>query len=287
MASTSSWRISIASFAPHQQTYLCKDIPIFDRRVSTPILVYLLLMCYLLTPYVVIWLQNMSMSLNLRDKRVWKAFSMQFAVMVGFSLYTLLLYRLPTLWNGKTIFPTSSTNENPPDSLAIDVWFALALPAVCDAVATVATFNRSVIDHWHYFIGIRMTAFAAIVSVLVAMSGSESGTTPYAIQYPAASLLAACSLYLLIGAGLDTFHRPPPTISANTRFWTLQEYTISLSRTPGTWWSAILSTCVTGGLGTVLTMLVPRTWSTLIPIITTGFEVSHSTHDISGRLRLT
>jgi len=229
--------------------------------------------------------------LNLEDKRVWTALSMQFAVLVSFGLYTLFLYHLPTLWDGKTTRPTSPTGANPrqypTDPLAIDVWFALALPAVCDAVATVATFNRSVIDHWHYFISVRMTAFAAIVSVLVAMSVSGQGTTPYALQYPAAALLAACGLYFFVGACLDTFHRPPPTISANTRFWTLREYTISLSRTPGTWRSAILSTCVTGGLGTVLTVLVPRSWSALIPIITTGFEVSKFTRDFSWRRKLT
>jgi hypothetical protein len=230
------------------------------------------------------------MFINLGDKRMLTAFSMQFTVLVSFCLYTLFLYRLPTLWDGKTIYPTSPTGENPrqypTDPLAIDVWFGLALPAVCDAVATVATFNRSIIDHWHYFISVRMTAFAAIVSVLVAMSRSDGGTTAYTLQYPAASMLAACGLYLLVGASLDTFHRPPPTISANTRFWTIREYTTALSRTPGTWKSAILSTCVTGGLGTVLTVLVPRGWSALIPIITTGFEVSHSTHGFSWRLGL-
>jgi hypothetical protein len=227
----------------------------------------------------------MSKFLNFEDKRVWAAFSVQFTVLVSFTLYTLFLYRLPTLWDGKSTCPIPPAGEDPrqypTDPLAIDVWFALALPAVCDAVCTVATFNRSIIDHWHYFISVRMTAFAAIVSVLVAMSGNNGVTTPYTLQYPAASLLAACGLYLLVGAGLDTFHRPPPTISANTRFWTLREYTTSLSRTPGTWRSAILSTCVTGGLGTVLTVLVPRSWSTLIPIITTGFEVSHFFHDFS------
>lgn len=243
---------------------------------------------------------------------------MQTIVLSVFVLYTLILYRLPTIWD-KTVPDTTafeellshdleprnltvvqSLGQPPPDDskspsrgvLATDAWFALALPATYDAVTIVATFNRSIIDHWHYFISVRMMAFAALVSLLVALSGSDSS---YVTRYPLVSLLAACGIYLIIGRGLNAFHRPPPTTSGNTRFWTIREYTTALGRHPGPWRAAVFSTCVTAGLGTVLTGLIPRNWSPLIPVLTTGFEVSYLpltqtfsqdslTHCILGRI---
>ncbi len=74
----------------------------------------------------------------------------------------------------------------------------LALPAALDAIATVGTFNRSIIDNWHYFISVRMMALASIISFLVLLSSNEVAV-PYMLRYPAVVLFSALAMYILLG----------------------------------------------------------------------------------------
>ena len=65
--------------------------------------------------------------------------------------------------------PTAEDNANTPGAfhpkiarsssfgsfslLAVDTWFTSGLSAAVDAIAIVSTFNLSIIDNWHYFVG--------------------------------------------------------------------------------------------------------------------------------------
>lgn len=155
--------------------------------------------------------------------------------------------------------------------IAVDVWFALAFMPALDAITVVGSCNRPIIDHWHYFVSVRMMALASLASFIILLSGNPAA---YVSQYPGMVCIFTLITYSLIGLCLDQFRAPPPKRSTNLRNWSLSEYANALSRSRGTWRAAMASTAVTCGLGTVLTALIPADWSTIIPVVTTGFEVA-------------
>lgn len=251
------------------------------------------------------------LTLNFKIKQVRHFWFFQVCIFFTFIFYTTFLFYLPNVWNNTSrsssnsgSFPsTSITSDAVDDSsvfatiinegvvsrttslAALDVWFALGLSTALDAITTVVTFNRPVIDNWHYFISVRMMSLASLISFAVFLSGSETACH-YASKYPIVALFTPCATYMLVGVALNAFHRPPSTRSSDLRYWSLKEYTAALARHPGPWRSALVSTAMTGGLGTVLTVLVPRNWSTIIPVITTGFEVSNLPHSRSFSVKL-
>lgn len=218
---------------------------------------------------------------NLGDARIRTFWMIQIAISLAFILYSVFLYHLPTIqWNGQVEaaeHPEASqdglqTMHSSSKTLATDVWFALVWTTALDAATTVATFNRPIIDNWHYFVSVRMMALGSMLSFMVFLCGRRRFTCDWRL-FSIAALCAVGAIHKLIGFVLNATHRSPPTTHVNARFWTIREYTIALSRFPGPWKGALSATIITGGLGTILTMLVPSTMSSMIPIMTTAFEV--------------
>ncbi|CAI7631604.1 unnamed protein product [Penicillium pancosmium] len=116
-----------------------------------------------------------------------------------------------------------------------------------------------------------MMAMASLVSFIILLFSNPT-TKPFVSQHPGIVFISAFATYGFIGLCLDRSRAPPPKRTANLRNWSLSEYANALSRSNGTWKAAITSTAVTCGLGTVLTVVIPADWSTIIPVITTGFE---------------
>ncbi|KAL2800671.1 hypothetical protein BJX66DRAFT_332228 [Aspergillus keveii] len=231
--------------------------------------------------------------LRLNDGKTRIFWGMQATIVVVFLTYTAVLFNLPMLWGNKALplsreqwtitSPRSATSTTPDYNstkerypnvarpIAVDVWFALAFLPALDAITVVGSCNRPIIDHWHYFASVRMMTLASLASFIVLLSGNPY-TAAYIHHYPGIVCILALTTYALIGFCLDWFHAPPPRKATNLRRWSLQEYATALSRSSGTWSAAITSTAVTCGLGTLLTALIPADWSTIIPVITTGFE---------------
>lgn len=232
---------------------------------------------------------------RLNDTKTRKFWGMLATIAIIFLIYTAVLFNLPMLWKYRALSPlreqsaiNNLTSATIPTldyralkqryfdftrPIAVDVWFALAFMPALDAITVVGSCNRPIIDHWHYFVSVRMMALASLASFTILLSGNS---TSYVSQYSGMVCIFAFITYGLIGLCLDQFRAPPPKRSTNLRNWSLSEYANALSRSRGTWRAAMASTSVTCGLGTVLTALIPSDWSTIIPVITTGFEVAFS-----------
>ena len=73
-----------------------------------------------------------------------------------------------------------------------DVWFALALMAAIDAFVIAINFNRSLIHQSHYFINVRMTLLAFIISAAVEMVHINEPETLRPAQYPITVICFCC-----------------------------------------------------------------------------------------------
>ncbi|GES58553.1 retinol dehydrogenase protein [Aspergillus terreus] len=106
---------------------------------------------------------------------------------------------------------------------SIDVWFALELMVAIDAFAIATTFNRTLINKWHYFASLRMMALSSIISFASYLRGVGDRTTVSISRHPVA-VLGACGVHVLFGRALNHLPKPPPNTDANSYMSSLQTY---------------------------------------------------------------
>lgn len=202
---------------------------------------------------------------------------------IVFFFWLALLSRLPTVWPDPDTdyqptasgFPVSLRNPHQltgnPRLDGHDIFFALAFMAVIDAFSVFANFNRALINHFHYSISLRMMFLAFIISNSPLISGN--GMSWYNSQSKVVIIIICIALYATYGAILDKVRKPPPLNSLSFGPGTLHKYTEAFRLLDMPWRRALLLAVMTGGVGAILTMLMPPAYSTLIPVIHGGYEV--------------
>lgn len=217
------------------------------------------------------------LSFDPSDARVQKFIMMQLLVVLAFSIYTTLLFHLSTL-NVWTI-PQAAIVFGNHQPLIIsnkikvsDIWFALFTITSIDAFWVAATFNRALIKNWHYFVSLRMMAIASLVSFLLYLYETENTAVDIS-QYPMITLIIFCGIYLLFGSVLQQLHKPPPATALNAHFGSIQSYSNKICQSTSGWKSAIQAASVIGILPILLTVVIPQTWATIIPLVAISFEV--------------
>ncbi|KAF9891159.1 hypothetical protein FE257_005095 [Aspergillus nanangensis] len=234
---------------------------------------------------------------GLKDARARRFWLMQLGVVLSFSFWATFLFHLPTmLWSCSSIAPPMAVSGHVPHAnqtlavsfpdgtdtvdkdhqamtalLASDIWFALGLMTSVDAFAIVSSFNRALIDDWHYFVALRMMTLGSIISFAVFLTGYKTAES-LMWRHPVVVVVVGGTVQILTGTVLDKFHKPPPTSKVNNHPDSLQQYSEVLCNTMGSWKEAILATMVTGGTAIGLTAIVPPQWSTLVPVVAIGFE---------------
>ncbi|PYH85383.1 hypothetical protein BO82DRAFT_429389 [Aspergillus uvarum CBS 121591] len=191
------------------------------------------------------------------------------AIPVGFrpsaAKFTLKSYLSPS--SNATILHHSDREGRvhpvrPAQQAAIDLWFGLCFPVVVDAFAVVLTFNRALIRKFHNAVSQRLVFLASMILWAVWSWNAEPGA--FAARHPVLSLAGGFLLYGLLGSILDTLetHTTPPA-----RWATFAEYSKTLGRTETSWAHAATLAAVVGGLGLLLTWLIPAPWSAGLPVI--------------------
>lgn len=166
---------------------------------------------------------------------------------------------------------------------ASDVWFGLGSIAAVNAFWIVATFNRSLIKNWHYFISLRMMAVASLSSFLFYFLKRELSAV-YSYRYLLGAIFVGCVASYCFGYILDLLHKPPSPTTLNARFASIQAYSDKICRSTTGWKAAILATLTIGAFSAALIIIIPPQWATAIPLAAIGFEVSKSSQPNSSRL---
>lgn len=211
-----------------------------------------------------------------KDPRVRMFVVAQLLVIFFFILSTSFLLYLAefNIWR-KTQLPGASGQHVSLSftTRASDIWFALGSITTIDAFWIAATFNRTLMKNWHYFISLRMMALASLISVVFYLR--ENGSTEGCIsRYPAVSLLMPCTLYFVFCFALPRLHRPPPVTAINAHFGSIHIYSKRISQSSIRWKTAIWVASVIGIFPVLLTLVIPQNWTTIIPLLAIGFEVS-------------
>jgi hypothetical protein len=245
------------------------------------------------------------MSFDIKDRKTHKFILVQLFVILSFTFYTATLLYLPkvkerlilsrpiiatttppasiTQLNNTSVFPATVTSEETKDHahsaalLCGDVWLALSLMAGTDAFWVVATFNHTLMKNWHYFISLRMMALASIISFCLYIPSNWRKSTTRFQDYSFALSLSFLS-YFIFNYALSRLHRRPPTTTTNAHFGSIQQYSDKMSRFSFGWSRALHVSAIICSFPTVLTMVMPSGWVTIIPLLTIPFEVRPSTY---------
>lgn len=153
----------------------------------------------------------------------------------------------------------------------VDIWFALALMAAIDAFAIVLNFNRSLIHQFHYFVSLRMTSLAFIISTgLLLLYGDEENR---AAQHPAVVALFCCAAYMASILIFQQLHKLIPARGISATTGSLQKFTDQMSLFDLPWKRTLPFAAINGAVGLALTTLVPAKWSMLNPVLHITWEV--------------
>lgn len=226
---------------------------------------------------------------DIADSSILKFWLLLLGGVVVFFAWLALFSRCAKVWeprtNSKNAFTTVATSSNTthsdgnrdtvdsPDLLYVDVWFALALMTAIDAFAIVTNFNRSLIHQFHYFVSLRMTSLAFIISAAVLLLYGQEHNTSFLAQHPVAAFFLCCVLYMISIFILEKLHKLLPVRGLSSSNGSLQKFSEQMSQFDIPWRRALLFAAINGAVGLVLTTLVPAKWSMLNPVVHITWEV--------------
>ena len=226
-------------------------------------------------------------SFNLKDHRVMTFWLIELAGFLTYLLCTglsVFLLGLPVIRNFQSrLIPSfryqrllnTSNKEGSEDSaalVAIDIWFAMSFMAAIDALFVVMSFNRALINRFHYAVSQRIMLLAFLLS-LTMYQWSRRGTESMS-WYALGHTVGICGFYFLSGYIMDRFERPMPSGDACFRRRTMQQYSEVVGMSNASWMKSVPMSLATGGFGLLLTMLIAPPWSFLVPIMLAIFEAS-------------
>lgn len=225
-----------------------------------------------------------SVAFDAIDARLVKFWSLLIAGLAVFFAWLVLFSRCANVWesaaNHGSVFTidSSSGSENSTSHsnaasylIYVDIWFALALMAAIDAFAIVLNFNRSLIHQFHYFVSLRMTALAFIISTaLLLLYGNEDNR---AVQHPAVVISLCCAAYMLSILIFQQLHKLIPVRGISATNGSLQKFTDQMCLFDLPWRRTVLFAAINGAVGLALTTLVPAKWSMLNPVLHITWEV--------------
>lgn len=203
--------------------------------------------------------------------------------LVVFLAWLVLFSRCAKVWEPSTNFENAfstvpaaemdDSNNSPVGTslLYVDVWFALALMAAVDAFAVVINFNRSLIHQFHYFISLRMTSLAFIISAAVLLLHGKHNSRA---QHPATVFFLCYVFYMVSNFVFDRLHRLLPVRGIGASRESFEKYCEKMCQFDLPWGRALLFATTNGAVGLFLTTLVPAKWSMLNPVVHITWEVT-------------
>jgi hypothetical protein len=203
--------------------------------------------------------------------------------LVVFLAWLILFSRCAKIWGPNTnyengfsmppVFEIDDSHNSPADSglLYVDVWFALALMAAVDAFAVVINFNRSLIHQFHYFISLRLTMLAFIISAAVHLLHDKHNSQA---QHPVIVFLLCYTFYIVSNIVFDKLHRLLPVRGIGASRGSFESFCEKMCQFDLPWGRALLFATVNGVVGLILTTLVPGKWAMLNPVVHITWEVT-------------
>ncbi|KAJ5634928.1 uncharacterized protein N7484_008241 [Penicillium longicatenatum] len=207
---------------------------------------------------------------------------------VAFFGWIVLVSRYAQVWGPSPSFEAATTFTtlinmtnsshykiaNPASLFYGDIWCALALMAAIDASTIVMNFNRSLIHQFHYFISLRMTSLAFIISAPFLLLHSDGHNSSSLVYHPLAIFMVCCIVYILAIFVTNKLHKLLPVRGVGASRGCLEKFSKQLCLFDLPWVHNILFAAINGAVGLALATINPSEWSMMNPLMLITWEVT-------------